>query len=246
MIRRDLASAGDDYTIRKITDPDGPARERLFARRERIAAWFDRRATRAPRALRRWLRLSEVADDLARTPRSIAIDPMVRSDAIKRLKAAVAAGEFRVLSWLPKPFDALWLPRKGAAEATLEEFAKLVDAGQLWIWHNDIASWLEREGIEHPQALRLASQWCARSCVTEPPRVAEAPQAPDNPGGNLLLPRQEPKGRETLRVWLALRRMHPDHRVPPISRQELADRITKSEGIITSREAVERALGLRK
>jgi hypothetical protein len=68
----------------------------------------------------------------------------------------------------------------------------------------------------------------------------------DDASKYFLLPKDEPTQRETLRAYRALRRKFPTGRIPNISMQELADSLKEKGQPGVSRDAVRRALRLRK
>jgi hypothetical protein len=88
--------------------------------RTRRADWFNRRQERIALEKRRWHFLTEIADEYARKPRSLAVDDQERERALDALRHSILAGEFvddqgrsRVLNMHPSPHADFRLMRWG-------------------------------------------------------------------------------------------------------------------------------------
>src|SRR5262249_40442803 len=70
------------------------AQSLLHQRRKRVADWFNRRQERTAFGKRIWLALTEIVDEYARKPGSLAVDDKERERALDALRRSILAREF--------------------------------------------------------------------------------------------------------------------------------------------------------
>jgi len=152
------------------------AQSLLRQRRARIAGWFNRRQERTAFEKRIWLSLSEIADEYARKPRSLAVDDEQRGRALDALRHSILAHEFvdyqgrsRILNMHQSGLADFRFDPLGARHADL--FNPIVQ--HLWMKYQDCVNWFNRHGVDLPLRLRRGSSSMAWSEATradiEPP-----------------------------------------------------------------------------
>jgi hypothetical protein len=135
--------------------------EELNLRRElrtRRANEFNRKQDRIALGKRRWLRLTEIAREYARKPKSLGeIDDAKRKLALEELRSSIQTREFedkrgrsRVLNMHPSPVAHLRFDPEGASDPKLFEPI----AEHLWITYQDCVDWLSRQDLELPRRLQ--------------------------------------------------------------------------------------------
>jgi hypothetical protein len=125
--------------------------------RTRRANEFNRKQAHIALGKRRWLRLTEIADEYARNPGSLEIDEKRREHALQALRSSILAEEFgdrqsrsRVLNMHPSRHAGSRFDPLGATNP--DQFDQI--AAHLWITHQDCVEWFNRSGIELPHRLR--------------------------------------------------------------------------------------------
>lgn len=139
--------------------------------RTRRANEFNRKQNCIALGKRRWLRLTEIANEYARKRGSLAIDSEERERALEVLRCSILTGEFvdkqrrsRVLNMHLSPLADFRLELLGASNP--EQFNPIAE--HLWITRQDCVDWFNRRDVNLPVGLR-------REPSSALPSEAEAP-----------------------------------------------------------------------
>jgi hypothetical protein len=129
----------------------------LRRQRTQRADRFNRKQARIALGKRRWLRLTEIADECARKPGSLAVDDKERERALETLRRSILTGEFvdnqgrsRILNMHPSPLAHFRFEPSAAANA--EWFNSI--ARHLCIRYQDCVDWFNWLGLDLPRRLR--------------------------------------------------------------------------------------------
>jgi hypothetical protein len=130
--------------------------------RTRQANEFNRKQARIAFGKRRWLRLTEIANEYARKRGSLEIDERRREQALWALRCSILTKEFvdkqgrsRVLNMHPSSLAVLRFDPLGASNP--EQFDPISE--HLWITHQECVEWFDRQGIDVPHRLRRETSY---------------------------------------------------------------------------------------
>jgi hypothetical protein len=152
--------------------------ERLNLRRQRQtqrANRFDRKQKSITLAKRGWFRLTEIADEYGRKPRSLAVDDKERERALEALRRSILTGEFvddqnrsRVLNMHPSPVAHFRFEASAADDPS--PFNSIAE--HLWLTYQDCVNWFDRHGLDFPLRLQRKPMAQPEGTRTEPAMIA--------------------------------------------------------------------------